>query len=123
VERQWEIHVKLHLDPMDGLTDEMLEGAYRIAQESIVNAARHADASVIDVTLSRREQEVRLRISDDGRGFPFQGTFDLAALNGINDGPLTLKERIAELGGDLILTSTDTGTELLITLPLVRVQA
>jgi signal transduction histidine kinase len=122
VERQWEIHVKLHLDPTDGLTDEMLEGAYRIAQESIVNAARHADASVIDVTLSRREHEVNLRISDDGRGFPFQGTFDLAALNGINDGPLTLKERIAELGGNLILTSTDTGTELLVTLPLARVQ-
>ena len=52
VERQWEIHVKLHLDSTTGLADEMLEGTYRLAQESIVNAARHADASVIDVTLS-----------------------------------------------------------------------
>ena len=121
VERQWEIHVKLHLDSTDGLPDETLEGTYRLAQESIVNAARHADASVIDVTLSRSENDVRLRIADDGRGFPFQGTFDLAALNGLNDGPLTLKERVADLGGDLTLISADTGTELLITLPLARV--
>ena len=60
-------------------------------------------------------------MADDGRGFPFQGTYDLAALNGMNDGPLTLKERVAELGGDLRLTSADTGTELVITLPLAHV--
>jgi signal transduction histidine kinase len=122
VERQWEIHVHLHLDALD-LPEDISEGTYRLAQESIVNAARHADASVIDVTLSAGRSGVMLRVADDGRGFPFQGTFDLAALNGMNDGPLTLKERIADLGGDLRLTSTETGTELLITLPVAPVHA
>ena len=123
IERQWEIHVKLHLDGTQGLADDLVEGAYRLAQESIVNAARHADASVIDVQLTRNGEQIQLRITDDGRGFPFQGTYDLKALNAMDDGPLTLKERVADLGGDLSLTSTDTGTELVITLPLVRVHA
>ena len=58
IERQWDIHVKLHLDSIDGLPDEILEGTYRLAQESIVNAARHADASVIDVRLSTRDDGI-----------------------------------------------------------------
>jgi signal transduction histidine kinase len=120
IERQWDIHVKLHIDSTAGLTEEILEGTYRLAQESIVNAARHADASVIDVRMIRRADDLELRISDDGRGFAFQGTYDLKALDAMDDGPLTLKERVADLGGTLRLTSADTGTELLITLPLAR---
>ena len=121
VERQWEIHVRLQLDAIDGLPDDLLEGTYRLAQESVVNAARHADASIIDVRVTQSNGHLELRIADDGRGFPFQGTYDLAALNGMNEGPLTLKERVADLGGDLTLVSAESGTELLITLPLTRV--
>jgi signal transduction histidine kinase len=120
VERQWDIHVNLHVDEVNGLAEEMFEGLYRLAQESIVNAARHADASVVDVTLSKTADGVQLRVADDGRGFPFQGTFDLDALNGMNEGPLTLKERVADLGGRLRLTSADTGTELVISLSLTQ---
>jgi signal transduction histidine kinase len=121
VQRQWEIHVNLHLNGDEALPPDMLEGVYRLAQESIVNAARHADASVIDVHLSHEDGRIRLRIADDGHGFAFRGTYDLAALNGMNDGPLTLRERIADLGGELSLTSAENGTELVITLPLARV--
>ena len=118
IERQWDIHVRLHADNIIGLPEELLEGTYRLAQESIVNAARHADASVIDVRLTRTGTGLELRIADDGRGFTFQGTYDLEALNTMDTGPLTLKERVSDLGGGLVITSTETGTELVITLPL-----
>jgi signal transduction histidine kinase len=78
---------------------------------------------VIDVRVVRRADTLELRIADDGRGFAFQGTYDLKALNAMDDGPLTLRERVADLGGTLQLTSADTGTELLITVPLARVTA
>jgi signal transduction histidine kinase len=123
IERQWDIHVKLRIDNTTGLPHDLLEGTYRLVQESMVNAARHADASVIDVRMSVKQDRIELRIADDGRGFAFQGTYDLNALNEMDDGPLTLKERVADLGGDLRLTSADTGTELVITLPLARVHA
>jgi signal transduction histidine kinase len=121
VERQWEIRVRLQLDAPDRLPDDLLEGAYRLVQEGVVNAARHADASVIDVSLSQADGGLRLRVADDGRGFPFRGSYDLEALNRMNAGPLTLKERVAELGGEMIVVSSETGAEILMTLPLARV--
>ena len=66
---------------------------------------------------------LQLTITDDGRGFPFRGTFDLAALNAMNEGPLTLRERVAEMRGALQLRSSETGTELSIALPLTPAAA
>jgi len=121
VQRQWEIEVRLGLHGAierlpDGLTDEV----YRLAQEGMVNAARHAHASVISVALSVTEDDLKLEVVDDGRGFPFQGTYDLASLDEMNKGPLTLRERVAQLDGDLTLKSMDTGTALLMRLPFAQ---
>ncbi len=86
-----------------------------------MNAARHADASAIGVVVEAGEGGLQLEIVDDGRGFPFRGTYDLNALNEMNRGPLTLKERVAELRGDLRLKSLETGSELSIRLPFAKV--
>jgi signal transduction histidine kinase len=43
---------------------------YRIAQEAVQNALRHAEASLIVIRLSADEDAVTLSVSDDGRGFP-----------------------------------------------------
>ncbi len=120
VERQWDIRVKMTPpSAADAWPQALLEGVYRIVQEGVLNAARHADPSLISVDFAVDAGDVRLQISDDGRGFPFRGTFDLQALNAMNQGPLTLKERVAELQGRLLLRTSDTGTELSIELPLV----
>jgi signal transduction histidine kinase len=119
VERQWEIKVKMTPPSgADAWRQALLEGVYRIVQEGVLNAARHADPSLISVDFAVDTEEVRLQIIDDGRGFPFHGTFDLEALNAMNQGPLTLKERVAELQGRLLLRTSETGTELSIQLPL-----
>jgi two-component system CheB/CheR fusion protein len=43
---------------------------YLIAQEAVANAAKHAQAGRIDVTLSEQDEVVRLVVKDDGIGFP-----------------------------------------------------
>ncbi|WP_319524358.1 sensor histidine kinase [uncultured Desulfosarcina sp.] len=43
---------------------------YRIAQEAVSNAVRHARASRIDVELCGNEKEIRLQVTDDGDGLP-----------------------------------------------------
>ena len=121
VERQWEIRVRLQVASVDGASDELLEAAYRLAQEGIVNAARHADASAIDVAVSCVDGGLHVRVADDGHGFPFHGTYDLPTLIRMNAGPLTLKERVADLGGEMTVASSETGTELRMMLPLARV--
>ena len=121
VERQWELNVRIKpLPPVASWPQPLADSVYRIVQEGVLNAARHADPSIISVEIGIEAGEIRLRVVDDGRGFPFQGVYDLDALNAMNQGPLTLKERVAELQGRLELRSSDTGTELQIALPLLR---
>jgi signal transduction histidine kinase len=109
-------NIDMSADRMDGT---VADDVYRLIQEGLVNAARHADASAIRIDLSVADGGVRLAIVDDGKGFPFSGTYDLATLDAMSQGPVTLRERVAELRGNLTLTSSsDSGTELLITVPV-----
>jgi signal transduction histidine kinase len=104
--------------PQDAWVDEFGDEVFRIAREGILNAARHADASLITATISASNGVVRLEIMDDGRGFPFHGTYDLSALERMNRGPWSIKDRVSGLSGNLELTSTTSGSKLLVTLDI-----
>ena len=117
ISRQWDVKVALRVQGAESLPPPLMEDVYRLAQEGALNAARHADPSVIKIDLIVEDHHLRLGISDDGHGFPLQGTYNLMALNQRNQGPLTLRERVGALRGDLILRSSDNGTQILITLP------
>lgn len=54
---------------VDDLSDETRTIAYRIGQEVITNARKHAQAGHVHVSLSNQEDGVLVRISDDGIGF------------------------------------------------------
>lgn len=58
------------------LSSEQSMHLYRIAQEALTNAARHAHPTRIQITLARRDQRYRLKIEDDGRGFQQTGGDD-----------------------------------------------
>lgn len=120
VEQQWNVDVTLDMDEAaDQLSDKVAADLYRLVKEGLVNAARHAEPSAIRVALSVTDGRVNLTIADDGKGFPFSGTYDLAWLEQMDEGPVTLRERVAALQGNLTLTSSkQAGTELLITVPL-----
>jgi signal transduction histidine kinase len=119
IERQWGLRVKLS---SQGLTDELpsplSDDVFRIVHEALVNAARHAGASSLGVDVSRSAGAVFITVTDDGRGFSFRGTHDLATLQKFKAGPITLKERISALGGDLVISSSKSGSRLSISLPL-----
>jgi signal transduction histidine kinase len=84
---------------------------YRIVQEGITNALKHAQAKRIDVELRREDDLVRLRVSDDGIGFDPDATVRGFGLIG-------MRERVALAGGTLeIHTGRGAGTTLLVTLP------
>lgn len=71
---------------------------YRVAQESLGNIARHAQASTMSVELSRTQETLTIMITDDGVGFDPQ-----RARNGL--GLLSMKERIALVNGSLEIAS------------------
>ncbi len=87
-------------------------GLFRIVQESVTNALRHAAPSRVEVTLDAEEGAVTLSIRDDGRGFALDRA--LAAPRAERHlGLLAMRERARALGGDLeITTSPGHGTEI-----------
>jgi signal transduction histidine kinase len=62
-------------------------------------------------------------VRDNGHGFPFAGTYELAELERLDLGPRTLRARLAALGGTLTLDSSPSGARLLMRLPVARAVA
>jgi signal transduction histidine kinase len=89
----------------------------RIGQEAITNAVRHADAANIRVDLRQESDVIRLRVTDDGRGFDVNA---VASADSAHYGLLGMEERAARLGGRLTITSSARGTVVEASVPCVR---
>jgi signal transduction histidine kinase len=113
-ERQWDVAVSVTIaPPFPPLRDELSGAIYNIVHEAVSNSARHAHATRIEATVRAREGgRVEIVVTDDGHGFPFHGHYDLAELDELRRGPVTLKERVASLGGELVLHSAPDGATL-----------
>jgi two-component system, NarL family, sensor histidine kinase UhpB len=95
------------------LSDEAEIAVYRVAQESLTNVARHADATHVDLILEPGVQSVVLRIADDGRGLP-----ETAASPNGQRGLRGMRERAMLVGGALaIKRSHDGGVEVRLEVP------
>ncbi len=91
-------------------------GLYRIAQEAVHNAIKHAGAESIQVDLSIRQQQLVLRIADDGCGLPPDVINGPTGSQGLHN----MRERAKLLGGRFrLLSKPDRGTRVIISLPLV----
>jgi two-component system, NarL family, sensor histidine kinase UhpB len=82
---------------------------YRVAQEALTNAARHAHAAAVELSLTRVGDRVALVVADDGRGF--DTARDGAGLRG-------MRERARMVRGDLTLTSSPAGTTVRLEVPV-----
>lgn len=91
------------------------QAIYRIVQEALNNVVRHAGACKVEVELNLEPEEIRLRITDDGCGFdPLQ----VKQNGGKHLGLTSMRERAAELNGNLTLDSTPgRGTEIHVVVP------
>jgi signal transduction histidine kinase len=82
------------------LLPEIQEGLYRIAQETLNNALRHAQARHVSVFLRRKQPKVILEITDDGVGFDPETARRQGGL-----GLQGMEERAAQLGAELSIHS------------------
>lgn len=96
------------------LSDEVELAVYRVAQESLTNIARHADARRVEIALQPGADSVVLRVADDGRGMP---TPDAFALNG-HGGLRGMRERALLVGGALaVKQGREGGVEVRLEVP------
>jgi signal transduction histidine kinase len=90
-----------------------------ILTECLANAIRHGKASRIDIDLRRRPDRLLLHIRNNGAPIDGRlGSFDLRGLVESNLGPRSVRERVASLGGSLLLTNRPEGVELEMSIPL-----
>ncbi len=91
---------------------------YRIVQEALTNAGRHAAARNVSILLTGSESSVKLIIEDDGRGFDVENTLRLSD-SAKHLGLLGMHERVALLHGTFSVESTPgSGTTIYVQLPL-----
>lgn len=85
---------------------------YRIAEEALMNARRHGGATLVRVELAPvGDGDLRMRITDNGRGFDHEGTTD-------GMGTIGMRERAVLIGARLRINSVlGGGTSVHVTLP------
>ena len=89
-------------DPVDVVDEKISVHLYRIAQEALNNAIRHAGATSIIVRLDEEDGKISLAITDDGRGF------DQGRITG-GLGLSTIAHRASIIGYDLNIISSAVG--------------
>jgi signal transduction histidine kinase len=117
--QQWGIEVDVTLTPTyAGVSDSVGGELFNLVAESLANAAKHAHATRIDVRVNIVDGVAEIDVEDNGRGFPFHGTYDLASLDAGHRGPVTLRERVASLRGSLLLHSSAGGARIQMKIPI-----
>jgi two-component system sensor histidine kinase UhpB len=99
--------------PVDALGTSYALAAYRIVQEAVANACRHAGARTIDIVIDHADKSLRVQVCDDGRGLAADwqrpGHFGVRGM----------RERADALGGSVVVENrTEGGVRVRAVLPL-----
>jgi len=105
------LRVQVTAAELGELPEEHKTCIYRVVQEALNNATRHAQASAVQVRVQRSDRGIDLTVQDDGTGF------DADRVRGL--GLLGMEERVRHLGGTFVIDShPGRGTLLRIKLPI-----
>jgi two-component system NarL family sensor kinase len=114
-QRRYGFEVRLAIERIE-LPPEMAGDLFRIAQEAVVNAGRHAQASRVELSLREVAGRIELRVADDGHGF--DGNNNLSSTEPGHLGLASMRERAELMDGKLEIESSERGTRVLVLVPL-----
>ncbi|MEX1078348.1 MAG: histidine kinase [Homoserinimonas sp.] len=105
-----EISVRAEAADLPELSAALDVAAYRIVAEAVTNAVRHAEASLVLVSLRVRGDILEIGVSDDGCGIPSEPVHGL--------GLTSMRLRAEELSGELSLSTSERGTSVIARIPV-----
>jgi PAS domain S-box-containing protein len=98
---------------------------FRVLQESLTNVQRHSESKTADIEISQSKNTVTLQITDQGKGLPSrviqQGSQDWMGSLGV--GLRGMSERLRQIGGDLDISSGESGTHVRATVPFKKLHS
>ena len=112
--RRFGFEVMATIERMD-MPSDMAGDLFRIVQEAVVNAGRHAEADAVSINLRTTGTHVELRVADNGHGF---GSSDPESLSDPGHlGLASMRERAELLEGMLDIATSERGTRVLVKVP------
>jgi PAS domain S-box-containing protein len=94
---------------------------FRVLQESLTNVHRHSGSTTANIRVQRTPEAVILEVTDQGKGVPAgvleQSSRDWIGTPGV--GLRSMSHRVRQFGGMVELTSTEAGTQLRATVPII----
>jgi signal transduction histidine kinase len=113
-EGRYQIKTITNVPDLPVLNMDMSLAIFRMLQESLTNAAKHAHASEVKVSIQCSNKQLKFLVEDNGRGI---NTEQINAKNSY--GILSMKERTKLMGGSFSISGKESkGTQILIKLPL-----
>ena len=110
---RYQVEITMDVDREPDVSLEVKEALYRIAQESMHNTVKHAQASAVSVQLTCLADSVVLEIADNGQGFDPSGSFPGHL------GLQSMRERSLRLGGQMEIASVPgQGTRIRTVVPI-----
>jgi PAS domain S-box-containing protein len=104
------IKFMVHASERERLPPAVQVGFYRIAQEACNNVIKHSKAHAAEIQFTSTGTAAHLLVHDDGHGF------DMTQVGGRHFGLVNMRERAAEFGGEIEITSAPgQGTDILVT--------
>jgi signal transduction histidine kinase len=112
--QQWSVDCSVTADGDKGSIPIRLQlDLQQMLREAVANAVRHGGADRVDVGLAVEDNQLRLRVADNGSGFT----------NAYGAKPWSLKERVERANGSIHLVSEPGSTNIIISLPLLGAAA
>jgi signal transduction histidine kinase len=113
--RRYGFEVMAAIERVD-LPADMSGDLFRIAQEAVANAGRHAKAEAVSISLRTVNSNIELRVTDNGHGF--LNSDPLAVSEPGHLGLASIRERAELLEGRLEIETSELGTKVLVLAPL-----
>lgn len=112
------IQIDLKIEDIGRLPGEIETTLFRIVQEALTNVHRHSGSPKAEIRVVRDPKEVRLHISDEGKGVPPESLDLISEGANIGVGVAGMRERAIQLGGQLKIASSNKGATITAILPL-----
>lgn len=113
-------HLSVDFDAPTNLADASpdTQGTlFRIVQESVTNVLRHSGGAAMKVKVSNGEKGITLEIEDNGHGMTADELERVQGAASLGVGIAGMRERVRQLGGEFKISSTPSGTRVVVFLP------
>ena len=116
-EQRTGLEVELKIGEIGRLPVDIETTVFRIIQEALTNVHRHSGSPRAEVRVIRDPREIRLTVSDKGKGIPGERLKLLGEGASLGVGVAGMRERASQFGGNLRIASSEQGTTITAIVP------